>query len=390
MKQETRILYIAPYSKQAYGAEQQDIEWGLKVLSELKNVKVFTFNLDLNEKKFKNIDFFFKTLMRTKIQYAIKYFFIYIFAFDNSMRQAFTYNNYLFISQFVNLQKIEVIVTNTSSTLLFGIQKNIKHLHRSISFEPLYVGKVINNKLKVYAHSFLKYISLSQEFKANAILVISPRDLRYYSKARLHLPLNKLIVVPLRQSAQEINLKENLFIGSKIQIGFLGSTYNVLHNRRSFDFVLDELSPLVEGHKDINLNIYGRKIVTSDSVPLNVKIHNWIDDINDIYSLNNCFIVPYFLGSGMQSKVFEPLLHGKILICDPRVLAEYNFEPYEHYLPAATVFEFSEAILWVKRNKVSAVEIGKKAQTRAQQLIGSKVIRSQIKLALELVMMSKR
>ena len=68
---------------------------------------------------------------------------------------------------------------------------------------------------------------------------------------------------------------------------------------------------------NVNLSIYGRKIPEFDSLFHNIKIHNWVESIEQIYQKNDCFLAPYFLGSGMQSKVFEPLLAGKLLICDP-------------------------------------------------------------------------
>jgi hypothetical protein len=98
-------------------------------------------------------------------------------------------------------------------------------------------------------------------------------------------------------------------------------------------------------------NIWG-KIPKEFSSSPQVKICNWVNDINDIYiyKKNDCFLVTYYLGSGMQSKVFKPLVKGKILICEPRALADYGFIPFNDYLPAKSEKDFMWALNWVLDN----------------------------------------
>jgi hypothetical protein len=76
----------------------------------------------------------------------------------------------------------------------------------------------------------------------------------------------------------------------------------------------------------------------------------------------------------MQSKVFEPLLAGKLLICDPRVLSDYSFRPYEHFIPAQSPEDFLNAILWIKNNILEATQIGGRAAQESFRLIGPSVI----------------
>jgi glycosyltransferase involved in cell wall biosynthesis len=385
-KKKLRVLFIAPYSKKAYGAEEQDIQWGLKILKKDEELKTFSMFLNLEEKKFEYSLKKYKNISQINIKMIFRFILIYLSAFDNSMRQAFTYYNYLLVSKVIEDYKIDVVVTNTSSTLLYGIQRKAKHIYRSVSFEPIYVRKVVNNLPKAMAHSFIKYLSLLQEFKADLILVISPRDKKYYSQALFNLPIKKLIVIPLRQFAQQIEPKTNTIKTPKLDIGFMGSTYSVLHNKRSFDFIINKVAPLLRGKSNVTLNIYGRKVLDKSKKYSNVKIHNWVDNINDIYSLNNCFVVPYFLASGMQSKVFEPLLFGKILICDPRVLSGFKFIAGKHYIPARDAEEFYKAIIWIQDNPIKAIKIGENGCLFAQKIIGPKIIKFQMKHALETVM----
>jgi hypothetical protein len=105
-----------------------------------------------------------------------------------------------------------------------------------------------------------------------------------------------------------------------------------------------------------------------------IQIHEWVEDINEIYNINSCFIVPFFLGSGMQSKVFEPLIRGRILICDSRILSEYPFKPYKEYIPAETAEDFTNAIKWVKTNPIEAIQISKHASALANRIMGENYI----------------
>jgi glycosyltransferase involved in cell wall biosynthesis len=388
-KKTLRVLFIAPYSKKAYGAEEQDIQWGLKILENDEELKTFSMFLNLEEKKFEYSMNKYKSISELNTKMIFRFILVYISAFDNSMRQGFTYSNYVLVSKIIEDYKIDVVMTNTSSTLLYGIQNKAKHIYRSVSFEPIYVRKVVKSLIKAYLHSFIKYLSLLQEFRADLILVISPRDARYYNHAQFNLPFKKLIVIPLRQFAQLIKPKNNTIEEEKLNIGFMGSTYNVLHNKKSFDFVIEQIAPLLENNLSISLNIYGRKALAKTEKYSNIKIHNWVDDINDVYSLNNCFVVPYFLASGMQSKVFEPLLFGKILICDPRVLSGFKFIAFKHYIPARDAEEFYKAIIWIQDNPIKAIKIGENGCLFAQKIIGPKVIKFQMKHALETVMGSK-
>lgn len=389
-KKKIKVLYIAPYAKKAYGAEEQDIQWGLKILENNKKLEIFSMFLNLEEKKFYSSIENYQNIPQFNMKLIFRYILNYLTAFDNSMRQGFTYHNYVLISKIVKDYEIDVVITNTSSTLLYGNQNHAKHIYRSVSFEPVYVKKVVKSSLKANLHSLLKYLSLFQEFRADLIVAISPRDEKYYNRAQFNLPIKKLMVIPLRQFAQFIKPKKNTIKTPKLNIGFMGSTYSVLHNKKSFDFVIDKMAPLLKNKSNIYINIYGRKVLSKSKKYSNVKIHNWVNNINDVYSLNNCFVVPYFLASGMQSKVFEPLLFGKILICDPRVLSGYKFLAFKHYIPARDAEEFYKAIIWVQDNPIKAINIGKNGCLFAQKIIGPKIIKFQMKYALELVMTSKK
>jgi len=88
---------------------------------------------------------------------------------------------------------------------------------------------------------------------------------------------------------------------------------------------------------------------------------------------NDALVLP----SGMQSKIFEPMFYGKVLICDFKSLSGYAFEQGHDYLHASTLIEFTKEILWVKNNFSAAREIGMSGYRKAVQIIGPRIIQNQ-------------
>jgi hypothetical protein len=364
----TRVLYIAPFSDKAYGAEEQDIESGWTLLQSRKNVKSYYIKIDLQKKQVNYDSFDLSKQYKLKVKHKLAYFFNLILTPDNAMRQAYTYKNYKLIMQMIFDLDINLIYTNTTSTVLFGNQKKVTHVFRSVSFEPVYVLKTVDNYFFARAHSLLKYLSVFQELRADYILAISPRDAKYYKRISGLRKSTNISIVPLRQLTFHKQSRVMSRRTNPLNVGFMGSTYNVLHNRKSFDFIVDKLDYEKLASQNVIINIYGRKSPILKTNPNNLKIHNYVKDINKIYQDNLVFLVPYFLASGMQSKVFEPLFYGKILICDPRVLAGYSYMPFVHYIPASTPEDFMSALYWVKSNSRRALLLGDNARSYSYQI----------------------
>ena len=367
-----------PLSNVAFGAEEKDLHSGVELLQSIKNLDIFVVKIDLKQKTIHHEIDRQKLVHRFSWKDRVKFLIIKLGAFDNAMRQAYTYENYKLVIQIIKFLDIDTVFTNTTSTVLFGRQNYVKHVFRSVSFEPIYVLKAVDNIILALVHSLMKILSIHNELSANTILSISPRDAKYYRIISARKKKHKIVILPLRQFYLHKKTNKLNRIKSTLEIGFLGSTYNVLHNRKSYEFILRNISNEFLSIHNVNLNIYGRKIPKLNDKFHNIKIHNWVSDIEQIYKTNYCFLVPYFLGSGMQSKVFEPLLSGKLLICDPRVLSGYSFKPYEHFVPAQSPDDFLNAILWIKSNVLEANQIGRAAAKESFRLIGPNVIYNQI------------
>jgi hypothetical protein len=132
-------------------------------------------------------------------------------------------------------------MTNTTSTVLFGSQKYAKHIFRSVCFEPLYVLRGVNSKSKAILHSVLKLQSIKNELKANAIFCISPRDARFCKNISKFYKKVNLQFMPLRQFKNHTSKSLLIRDVENLSVGFLGSTYNVLHNRKSLEFVTSSI-----------------------------------------------------------------------------------------------------------------------------------------------------
>jgi glycosyltransferase involved in cell wall biosynthesis len=262
----------------------------------------------------------------------------------------------------------DLVITSNSS--LFGISLAIptnNRITRSVNFEPIHYLNENSFSFRTPLVFFLKLWSSFLEVIFSLVLPISPNDLHNYRKyffgrIGMVLPLQHLRVT------SETNLKQ---IGEKIQIGFLGSTYSVKHNRDSFEFVVGKLAPSLTS-LPVHFNIYGVKS-PEVKVGRNVSIHGWIDSIEDVYSINDFFVVPYFGGTGQKSKLFEPLCRGKLLIADPRAFSGFDFNPGEHYLSAKTLEDFISAIQMLVDDESLAREIPARARNLASILFSKEL-----------------
>ena len=377
------IMYIYPYSAKQSGAEEQDIVSGLKNLIENPSLEVYSVAVDFSNNNLLYDFSFLTSISRVKASILFQFWRHKITSPDFTLRQAFTLKNFNIITLMCRELKIDVIFTNTTSTFLFGKQKNFRHIHRSVSFEPVYVLKTIVNPLKKMIFFLLKIFTVLKEIQSDLIFTISPRDNRYYNlTSRVALRKSNTHILPLRHFSYLKRFSSNRFENKNMNIAFLGSTYNVLHNERSLNYLLNVLDSDFLNSNGINFNIYCRKTpdtLISKYSSNRVVFHNWVEDIMEVYELNQVFLVPNFLNSGMQSKVFEPLIAGRILICDPKVLSGYEFKPFQHYIPARDSLEFKKNLLWLGENQRKSMIISQNARLRSLELIGPKVIHDSIK-----------
>jgi len=245
------------------------------------------------------------------------------------------------VNRYLHSNKISVLNLISSNSSLLGVSLTIKthkRVSRSVNFEPLHYLQENYFSFKLPIVFLLKIWATFIERIFCDVLSISPNDLQNY---RRFPSFKRLSVLPLQQ-LQEVEPQPVQMSQTILQIGYLGSTYNVKHNREGFKFVVEGVAKNFE-LSNVHFNIYGVKS-PSGSYPSNVTIHGWVEPISSIYELNHVFLVPYLGGTGQQSKFFEPLCWGKLVIANPSAAAGYSIKPNLHYLPALSVAEFSKVI----------------------------------------------
>ena len=258
------------------------------------------------------------------------------------------------IERYLRSRNIEVVNIISSNSSLLGVSLSIKcknRISRSVNFEPKHYFQENGISIKTPFVYLLKIWASLIERTFSHVLSISPNDMEDY----LHFPsIKKIELFPLQQLQNLVPLDTSQK-DSILNVGFLGSTFNVKHNRAGLDFIVDEVADLLRISK-VQLNIYGVKAPNRTYAP-NVRIHGWVEPISSIYELNDIFVVPYLGGTGQQSKFFEPLCMGKLLIADPNVTAGYPLVPNLHFLEAKTASEFAEVIANISRKVIPTNQI---------------------------------
>lgn len=263
---------------------------------------------------------------------------------------------------------------------LFHIAKenNIPIITRSINFEPRHFLDEDGRNLINFVRSIPKYLSEYRVVKnSNLIFSITPQEEKVY----VYLGARKAITLPLRglhvMNQHYVN-ESNFASNNPLNLYFMGSTYNVSHNRRAARFIITELAPQILKHfgKDFIINIIGAKLPNDlvAKLPANVKYSGFVKDLNLFLEGMDIAIAPSFYGAGMQQKIFEPLMRGFPSIVSGRGLAEYHFEVNEEVLLADSVDQYIDKLRYLKLNPGEAKKLGNNARIKALKLFGQNVI----------------
>ena len=223
---------------------------------------------------------------------------------------------------------------------------NIPVITRSINFEPKHFleedGKSLINLIKFIPKLITEYISAK---KSDILFSITPKEKRLYQKLFKGVDVRNL---PLRNLYAKLSDSHQIEDKQQLNAFFMGSTYNVSHNREALELVVKEIAPRAESEMPNKyvFHIFGGKIPedVAQSAGKNVKIHGFVNDIDSELEKMDVAVIPSLYGAGMQQKIFEPLCKGIPSIVSDRGIADYPFKNNEHLLTASSVNDFVEGL----------------------------------------------
>jgi hypothetical protein len=267
-------------------------------------------------------------------------------------------------------------------------KRRIPIVTRSINFEPIHFLEEDGYKLKNY----LKYLpKLASEWLSvrgsNLVFSITPNEEKRYK--RWHKNVANL---PLRGLPRVIKESHDIREIRPFHVFFMGSTYNVFHNREALLFVVRDLAPRIEKTNpgEFVFHILGSKVPDFVHKYFNKNViydgPKYGEELEKFLSSMDIALIPSLMGAGMQQKIFEPLSRGIPTLTSSRGLAGYPFINGKSVLCADNLQGFAEQLLQMRdkqlRQKLSTSSIELAQEVFSQEVIDSGVS-SVMKIALE-------
>lgn len=260
-------------------------------------------------------------------------------------------------------------------------KNNIPIITRSINYEPNHFLDEDGRTILNYIKSVPKFLSERKVVKSSDLVCsITPLEEKIYIK----LGAKNTITLPLRGLP---GLPEHIFRvnDGKVNLFFMGSTYNVSHNKNAALFIIDSIAPaLASISPKFNIYITGSKLRSDieTRLPSNVIYKGFVKDLDVFLNGMDIAIVPSLFGAGMQQKIFEPLMRGFPTITSNRGIAEYPFVDGVDFLNADTVDEYISCIKKLSSDYESSVRIGKAAREKSLEIFNQSATDEKLSQAL--------
>jgi len=261
---------------------------------------------------------------------------------------------------------------------LYGIfqKRKIPIITRSINFEPTHFleedGRTFGNYLKFLPKLISELITIR---KSDFLFAITPDEEKVYKKYGA----KKVAILPLRGLPRCLRERHTFQQKEPLNVFFMGSTYNVRHNKEALRLILKDIAPrVIRAHpRAFKFYILGTKVPEEFNQYFNEyvvyagrKLDKELDDFLDIMDIA---LIPSLMGAGMQQKIFEPLCCGIPTIISPRGMAGYHFDENKHLLFARTSNEFTEALTRL-RDVLLRKKLSENAQKLSQELFSQEKI----------------
>jgi len=247
-------------------------------------------------------------------------------------------------------------------------KRNIPIVTRSINFEARHFleedGCTLTNLVRFVPKFISELLTINM---SDWVFAITPDEQKTYERFG---GKEKTSTLPLRGLAKVLDAPVPVKERESLKVFFMGSTYNVHHNKAALEYVIKKIAPLVEQRAPgkFIFHILGKQIPSDleKYIVGNVKYAGYQDPkvyLQDI----DIAVIPSLFGAGMQQKVFEPMALGLPLVTHTRAIAGYPFLPDTHYLDARGPSEFADQILRLADPNLR-LSLSQAAHTRSLEL----------------------
>jgi hypothetical protein len=255
---------------------------------------------------------------------------------------------------------------------------NKKIITRSDIFDPLNLleedGYTLLNYIRFIPKLLTEYLAVK---KSDWFFSITPKESKIYRR----LGAKKISNLPLRALTSYLDKRANVVEKDVLDVFFMGSTYNVVHNRRALEYIIKEVAP--EIHKTLpgkfKFHILGNKFPDDLRVYLkdNVTYEGYVEDLDKFLDGMDIALAPSAYGAGMQQKIFEPITRGFPTVSQKRGLADYDFVDGEDILLFESIDDlknvFQKLLNLDYRKKISTNARNKASKLFSQEAIAQLV-----------------
>lgn len=221
-------------------------------------------------------------------------------------------------------------------------KRGIKIITRSQNFEPQHFleedGYNVKNYLRFVPKFFNELLSIK---KSDLVFSVTPREQKIYQK---FCPGVRVANLPTRMLSHIVGLNPEIRDKKTLDVFFMGSSYNVIHNRKAADFIIKDIAPIlqVQYPDRIRLHILGAKLPQDlkNILPSNTTYEGYVPDLELSLKDMDVALVPSLCGAGQQQKVFEPIVRGIPTITSVRAIVGYDLQKDKHVMLADNLSDY--------------------------------------------------
>jgi|GEM_PF-1235575 hypothetical protein len=179
----------------------------------------------------------------------------------------------------------------------------------------------------------------------DVVIPITPDEERFYRRLA---PRATIHLLPLLTLPDLIRAPRPQPEKTRLHVFFMGSSYNVPHNRSALQFVVEQVVPAAREcfPAAFVFHVLGSKAppaLAAHAAP-DLIFEGYVADLDGFLDDMDIALVPSLAGAGMQQKAFEPLCRAFPVITHERVLAGYRFVPGRDVLTGVTAADFVSAL----------------------------------------------